>query len=123
MLKKSISRRQFIAATSVGTLCTVASGNASSLVTFGSKDSLKPAVLGGKPIRSKSYSSWPYWDKADEEAVIPVLRSGVWSRNKVVDAAEKKFAELMGTKRCLLTFCGTQALITSLHTVGVGGGG
>jgi len=40
----------------------------------------------------------------------------------VVDEAERKFAELMGTKRCLLTFCGTQALMVSLHTVGVGGG-
>jgi dTDP-4-amino-4,6-dideoxygalactose transaminase len=39
-----------------------------------------------------------------------------------VNEAEREFAKLMGVKRCLLTFCGTQALIVSLHTVGVGGG-
>ena len=39
-----------------------------------------------------------------------------------MNEAERKFAELMGAKRCLLTFCGTQALIVSLHTLGVGGG-
>lgn len=122
MSKNSISRRQFIAAASVGSLGTAAGASTSSGVSLFARDGSRPAVLGGEPIRSEPFRRWPVWDKADEEAVIPVLRSGVWSRRNVVNAAEAKFAKLMGTKRCLLTFCGTQALITSLHTVGAGGG-
>ena len=73
-------------------------------------------------MRTKPFPDWPIWDDADEKAILPVLRRGRWSRGKVVDEAEAKFAELMGTKRCLLTFCGTQALIVALHTVDVGAG-
>jgi dTDP-4-amino-4,6-dideoxygalactose transaminase len=116
-----LARRSFLAAASAGSLLAAAHGGTSSVSVF-SKDASKPAVLGGRPVRAKPFPSWPVWDEADEEAVIPVLRKGRWSRSQVVDEAEKKFAELMGTKRCLLTFCGTQALIVSLYTAGVGGG-
>ena len=121
MPDNKVKRRTFLAA-SAGSLLTVAnSGTASSMSVF-SKDASKPAVLGGQPVRTKAFPRWPIWDDADEKAVLPVLRGGTWSRSGVVNEAEKKFAELMGTKRCLLTFCGTQALIVSLHTLGVGGG-
>ena len=36
--------------------------------------------------------------ETDERAVLPVLRSGVWSRAKVVAEAERQFARLMGAK-------------------------
>ena len=122
MPDNKVGRRQFLAAASVGSLCTVATGSTSSAASVFSKDASKPAVLGGQPVRTKSFPSWPVWDEADERAVIPVLRSGTWSRSTVVNEAEEKFAKLMGTKRCLLTFCGTQALIVSLHTLDVGAG-
>ena len=122
MTDNKVGRRQFLAAASVGSLCTVAGGSTSSVASVFSKDASKPAVLGGGPVRTRPFPSWPVWDDADEQAVIPVLRSGRWSRSTVVDEAEEKFAKLMGTKRCLLTFCGTQALIVSLHTVDVGAG-
>ena len=121
MPDKEVRRRTFLAAASAGSLWAVAHGGTSSILLF-SRDASKPAVLGGRPVRTKPFPSWPIWDDADEKAVIPVLRRGRWSRSEVVNEAERKFAELMGTKRCLLTFCGTQALIVSLHTVGVGGG-
>ena len=116
-----VRRRTFLAA-SAGSLLTVANSGTASSVSIFSKDASKPAVLGGQPVRTKPFHGWPMWDDADENAILPVLRSGRWSRSGVVNEAEKKFAELMGTKRCLLTFCGTQALIVSLHTVGVGAG-
>lgn len=121
MPDKEVRRRTFLAAASAGSLWAVANGGTSSISLF-SRDASKLAVLGGQPVRTKPFQSWPIWDDADEKAVIPVLRRGRWSRSEVVNEAERKFAELMGTKRCLLTFCGTQALIVSLHTVGVGGG-
>ena len=121
MPDNKLKRRTFLAA-SAGSLLTVANSGTASSVSIFSKDASKPAILGGQPVRTKGFHRWPIWDDADEKAILPVLRSGRWSRSGVVNEAEKKFAELMGTKRCLLTFCGTQALIVSLHTVGVGAG-
>ena len=122
MPDNKVKRRSFLAAASVGSLWSVANGGTSSFASVFSKDASKLAVLGGRPVRGKAFPSWPIWDDADEKAVIPVLRKGRWSRSTVVNETEKKFAELMGTKRCVLTFCGTQALIVSLHTVDVGAG-
>ncbi|MCK4465816.1 MAG: DegT/DnrJ/EryC1/StrS family aminotransferase, partial [Bacteroidales bacterium] len=89
---------------------------------FGSQQTSKLAILGGQPVRTNPFHAWPVWDKADEDAILPVLRSGVWSRSNVVKEAEEKFAKLMGAKHCLLTTNGTHALITSLHALGIGGG-
>lgn len=81
----------------------------------------KLAILGGEPVRTKSFQSWPIWDKeTDEDLVLSVLRSGVWSRNKVVAEFEKKYAELLGAKRCIGTTNGTNALLTALHCLDVG---
>ena len=121
MADKKVKRRTFLAASATSLLTVANSGTASSMSIF-SKDASKLAALGGQPVRTKGFHGWPIWDDADEKAILPVLRRGRWSRSRVVDEAEKKFAELMGTKRCLLTFCGTQALMVSLHTVGVGAG-
>ncbi len=122
MPDNKVRRRQFLAAASVGSLSAVATGSTPSVASVFSKDASKLAVLGGEPVRSEPFPSWPIWDDADEQAVIPVLRKGRWSRSAVVNEAEKDFAKLMGTKRCVLTFCGTQALIVSLHSVDVGAG-
>lgn len=82
-----------------------------------------PAILGGQKIRTKEWSKWPIWDSStDEEQVLKVLRSGVWSRAGVVTEFEKKWAEAIGTKRCLAVVNGTNALITSLVQLGIGGG-
>ena len=45
-------------------------------------------------------------------AILPVLRSGVWSRAQVVDEAERRFARLMGAEYCLTTCNGTNAIIS-----------
>jgi dTDP-4-amino-4,6-dideoxygalactose transaminase len=50
------------------------------------------------------------------------MRSGVWSRADVVTEFEKKWAETIGTKRCLSVVNGTNALIASLVQLGIGGG-
>jgi len=117
MSTSDLTRRQFLAAASVGSLA------ASAFPTFskaGTKAD-KLAILGGQPIRTKPFQSWPIWNKdTDEEGVLAVLRSGVWSRNKVVAEFEKKYAELMGVKRCIGTTNGTNALLTALHCLDVG---
>jgi len=83
-----------------------------------------PAILGGSPVRSKPFPDWPVWDKADEESVLAVLRSGIWWRGggKFVSEFEKKYAELMGAKRCVAVVNGTNALLASLYLLGAGPG-
>ena len=119
---KHITRRQFISAASAGSLAAVASG---AIPAYGnlSRKAGKPAILGGRPVRTKRFPGWPIWDKnKDEKLILSVLRSGVWSRSKVVAEFEKKYAELMGAKRCLATTNGTNALLTALHVLGIGVG-
>jgi dTDP-4-amino-4,6-dideoxygalactose transaminase len=112
MAKKDLSRRQFLAA-AAATAAAPAHSRSEALV---------PALLGGTPVRTRPFPAWPVWGEADEKAVVPVLRSGVWSRSRLVTEAEKKFARLMGTEYCLLTTNGTSALVTALHALGVGAG-
>ena len=50
------------------------------------------------------------------------MRSGVWSRDKVVTEFEKKWAETIGTKRSLAVVNGTNALIATLVQLDIGGG-
>ena len=56
--------------------------------------------------------------------MLDVLRSGVWCRlgGNTVSTFEKKYAELLGVKRCLCTVNGTNALLTALNTLDIGVG-
>jgi len=82
-----------------------------------------PAILGGSPVRNTPWPAWPEWNQAtDEELIMKVMRSGVWSRAGVVEEFEKEWAKLIGSKRCLGVVNGTNALITSLIQLGIGAG-
>lgn len=86
--------------------------------------SVKPAALGGKPVRTEPFPSWPVWDAAEEKAVVDTLRSGKWGRGsgKNVARFESAWAEAVGAKHCLATASGTSALLVSLKSLGVGPG-
>ncbi len=119
MQNKNITRRQLLTTTSIGAAFAAAprghafarSGNAS-----------VPAILGGQPIRTAPFPRWPNFRDTDEKAVLPVLRSGVWSRAEVVDEAERRFARLMGARYCLATCNGTNAIFTAVRALGIGAG-
>lgn len=83
-----------------------------------------PALLGGDPvITSHDWPSWPIWKpETDEKRLLEVIRSGVWSRNKVVSEFEQRWAETIGSKRCLSVVNGTNALNTSLAQLEIGWG-
>ncbi len=83
MSSQVVKRRSFLAAASAGSLWAVASSGTSSLASIFTKSASKLAVLGGQPVRDKPFPSWPVWDDTDEQAVIPVLQSGRWSRQSV----------------------------------------
>ena len=123
MNKNSLTRRQFLATASAGTIAAVTSGT---IPAYGnvSRKAGKLAIHGGQPVRTKPWPSWPVWDKSAEESVLSILRSGIWCRlgGKTVSEFEKKYAELMGVKRCLCTVNGTNALLTALHVLDIGVG-
>jgi perosamine synthetase len=124
MLEKEYSRRKFLKnSTLTGLGVGLASGMTTNLIAGCAQDTATPAILGGQPVRTKGWPGWPVWDPAtDERQVIEVLRSGIWSRGAVVSEFEEKWAETIGTKRCLATTNGTHALITALRQLGVGAG-
>lgn len=84
----------------------------------------KPALLGGTPVRTQPWPSWPEWRREWEPKILEVLRSGRWwrGRGEHVEEFEKAYAELIGTKRCLATASGTTALLVSMHILGVDAG-
>lgn len=124
MNKKSMSRRTFINRTSLSIAGTaLATGMSFSSHASIFKNVNKPAILNGTPVRTKSWPGWPVWNpETDEELVLKVLRSGVWSRAKVVKEFEEKWAKTVGAKRCLATTNGTHAIITALRVLGIGPG-
>jgi perosamine synthetase len=82
----------------------------------------EPALLGGAPVRTAAFSSWPVSDATDEEALLAVLRSGRWNRNAAVESFEKSYASLTGASHCLAVANGTSALLTALAALDVGPG-
>lgn len=124
MFSKRFSRRRFIrqgSLTGIGSMAALKMNPSARAANIFAPES--PAILGGKPIRSEKWPDWPQWDpKKDEERVLEVLRGGVWSRDKVVSEFEKRWAETIGTKRCLAVVNGTNALIASLVQMDIGAG-
>ena len=84
----------------------------------------KPALLGGKPVRTEKFPDWPRFDKTEEQALTDVLRSKQWYRGsgKNVNRFEQAYAQLTGAKHCLATANGTSALLVSLNAIGIGPG-
>ena len=121
MLENEISRREFLKQNSIAGAGVIATGFSPAI--FASADVSKPAILGGKPAVSTVWMKWPMWiPETDEKRVLEVLRSGVWSRDKVVTEFETQWAKTIGMNRCVATVNGTNAMITSLIQLNVGGG-
>jgi dTDP-4-amino-4,6-dideoxygalactose transaminase len=121
MSKRKFTRRQAIITGTAG--AAVAISNLSFL-PFNFENITKLAVNGGEKVRKASWPAWPVWDQSAEADVIAMLRSGKWWRGNgdYVAEFEKKYAGLMGTKRCLATASGTTALLVALHVLGVDAG-
>jgi dTDP-4-amino-4,6-dideoxygalactose transaminase len=116
MPRRNVSRRELLATASA-----VAAVPSAACRTYAGTATV-PAILGGQPVRTAKFPRWPVFREADEAAVLPVLRGGVWSRDKVVSEAENRFARLMGAKYCLATCNGTNAIITAVRALGIGAG-
>lgn len=118
-----INRRKFLKTNAVLGAGAVAGFSSFGTLSHVASDIEKPALLGGTPIRTAAWPKWPQWDsEKDEELILRVLRSGVWSRDKVVEEFETKWAETLGVKRCLTVVNGTNAIIAALVQSKIGGG-
>lgn len=84
----------------------------------------RPALLGGKPVRSDPFPSWPVIESNDERTWSEVLHKGRWCRldGNYAERFEKLWASTLGAKYCLATASGTTALLTSLNALDVGPG-
>jgi perosamine synthetase len=113
-MSRKVDRRQFIAVTTAA--------GVSVAFTRSARAADKPALIGGKPVRTKGYQSWPPIDAAAEKAVAEVVHSGHWYRGHSVQQFEEAFAQCSRAKYCLAVSSGTSALFTSLGALGVGPG-
>src|SRR5579862_8425617 len=85
------------------------------------------AIQGGSPVRDvtrRPWPKWPVWDEAEEDALLGVLRSGVWWSFEGTEgiAFEREFAGFQGARRGIACTNGTAALEVALRALGVGCG-
>src|SRR5512145_2140061 len=120
-----LNRRKFVSAVSMGTAAALLPGG-NYLPGIKNQQGGKLAIRGGEPFRKKPFVPWPQSNSKIEGLLIETAKSGKWYRfesgAKTVSTFERKFAELIGTKYCLGTGSGTQALHTALYAVGVEAG-
>jgi len=126
MTRKDLTRRQFIAAASAGSLAAVTSSGVPAYGNVTRKAS-KLAVLGGDPVRkNKSWPQWPHWDEKVIDSLMKTAKSRIWCRIQSDSwrspTFEKEYAKLMDAKFCVLTGSGTQALHTCVEALGIGPG-
>jgi dTDP-4-amino-4,6-dideoxygalactose transaminase len=128
-MNENMNRRQFLSTTAIAgagvsfTLSQVARAQNAGLAS-GADSGGKPALLGGKPVRTKPPHRWPVIDEREDKAMLETVRSGKWFRGSGPNVThfEQAYAKATGAKNCVATNSGTSALFTSLNAVGVSAG-
>jgi dTDP-4-amino-4,6-dideoxygalactose transaminase len=122
MSSHSLNRRTFLrqASASAAALPIVTPGSPARQ-SSGEKVRENLAVAGGKAVRTSAFPSWPVLQQNDRDTWQKVLTDGHWCRldGNYANSFEKAYAELTGTKHCIVTANGTSALFTSLNAHGV----
>ncbi|MCL2305836.1 MAG: DegT/DnrJ/EryC1/StrS family aminotransferase [Planctomycetaceae bacterium] len=127
-MTKPFTRRDFLSTSLSTSAGLTAMLGAAPLVLVGSGTSAadKPAILGGTPMSTASFSGWPILQGDEEANVLETLRSGHWfrgySNQGMVAEFEKEFAAINGAKACVATANGTGALIAALAALDIGPG-
>lgn len=97
------------------------------------------AILGGPPVRTKPFPTWPVFDAREEVNLLEVLRSGHWWRYTLGEATgppqggaasapskvselQRKFAAAHGCRHGIACVNGTAALEVALRALGLGPG-
>jgi len=86
----------------------------------------KPAILGGKPVRTKPLGEWPIITDEEIEAVIRVLKRrklcATMYKAYEVPELESEFAKVMNVKYAVATSSGTAALDIVVAALDIGPG-
>ncbi len=83
----------------------------------------KPAVCGGKPVRTeKIYYGHQFLDEADYEAVMEVLKSDFLTCGPKITELEQRLCELTGAKYAVAVSNGTTALHIACQAAGLSTG-
>lgn len=127
MKHNPLSRRQFMAATTVAGVSVAGSARAISsppLRIASSPAAGKPAILGGTPVRSESFPPWPVIAEIDERNFLDSLRKKEWCRlyGSTTTRFEEKWAALLGARYATGVVNGTNALYAALNALEVGPG-
>lgn len=119
-----VTRRQFLNSAVAGTAAVSLKAAPGPAFVTPRATQEKLAALGGKPVRTEPFPSWPKVAASDEKSWSDVLHRGLWCRldGSYAKRFEEKWAATLGAKHCLATSSGTTALLTSLHALGVGPG-
>jgi perosamine synthetase len=125
--KRSVSRRRFLETVVAGSAVAAARPSYAGTRAWAQSPTsghvpVRPALLGGDPVRRTPFPSWPVADRREEQALVELIRSGRWFRGEKVAAFEAAYASLTGSPYCLATANGTSALITSLAALDIGPG-
>jgi len=121
-MKKNFSRRNFLQTSLAGA---VVSGAPAHLpVDSRHADATRPALLGGPPVRSTAFPSWPLVGEVEERHLLETLRSRKWNRMEggVVARFEKEWAARLGATHVLATSSGTSALACAMNALEIGPG-
>lgn len=125
-MKRNLTRRDFL-----GSAAGVAAGLAIPATSFASAPTKTSssggaglAILGGSPVRTKPFPSWPVIEENDKKGWMQVLMTGKWNRldGHFAHQFETTWARLLGAKYALATASGTTALLTSANALGIGPG-
>lgn len=118
----SINRRKFIGTAAVAGVGAALGGIPT--LSWANQVNDKPAILGGAKAYKGGFSSWPIYNRTEEDALLEVLRSGNWGRlnGGVVASFEQAYAQMNGSQHCLGVSSGTAALTTILGGLGIGPG-
>lgn len=83
--------------------------------------SQKLAFLGGTPVRTKPFPTWPVFGKTEEKRLLRVLHSGKWGRLNGTEVAEfeQRFAAAHGCKHGIAMVNGTVSLRIALMAAGI----
>jgi len=82
------------------------------------------ALLGGTPTRTRPFTVWPIFGKADEQRLLQTLRSGKWGKLNGAQVAEfeHRFASRHGCRHGLGVVNGTVSLRLGLMAAGIRAG-
>lgn len=84
----------------------------------------RPAIIGGSPVRTTDYPSWPIWDDHERTQLLETLEAGGWWQGNGDKAATfaAEFAAYHGATYGMALTNGTHTLEAALAACDVGDG-